>query len=395
MADQHLDADRRADDARQRMVDHLSQETKLPQPILDALRRVPRHRFLDPMWAAEPGVEQPRPRDLKRWRTVGDDVDDHALDVAYSAQLAVAILPPEGSQWPTSTASAPGLVADMLDLLELQPGMRVLEIGVGSGYNAALLAEVLGDQTTVTSIDIDDRVIERARNALLETGYGGVTVIEGDGFIGCASAAPFDRIIVTVGTPDLSPHWLEQLTPEGMMLVPLEHGGVHPILRAGVVGDHAVGTMVAPSGFVRVQGALAATGPWPHAHTPIVGHFTWTPLGADVVEALRLRPKSGEWDLGYFIALADRRAAQFMTLVGDDGSGARINRKGEVGWTGPTGKVLRDDLLDHASAWLALGAPATGDYRSEFIPLSDPGWGPEADHRWVVDRMAFRQVVTR
>jgi protein-L-isoaspartate(D-aspartate) O-methyltransferase len=283
-------------------------------------------------------------------------------------------------------------MADMLELLQLQPGMRVLEIGIGSGYNAALLSEVLGDTTAVTSIDIDSRVIERARTALTDTGYRGVNVVGGDGFIGCAEAAPFDRIIVTVGTTDLSPHWLEQLKPGGMMLVPLEHAGVHPILRAGVSADHAVGSMVAPSGFVRVQGALAATGPWMHAHTPIVGQFAWASLPADLLELLKT--KTGEWDLAYYVALADRRAAPLMTLVGDKGSAARMNRRGQIGWTGPTGQALQEDLLGHASDWMALGAPAAGDYRSEFIPSSEPVERADAANRWIVDRVAFRQVVT-
>src|SRR6266550_2584950 len=112
MDDQRLPAERRAEVARQRLVDQLVQDGPRPPRILDAFRRVPRHRFLDPMWAAEPGVEQPRPTDLREWRTVGDDVDDHALDVAYSPPLAVAIVPPEGSLWPTSTASAPALMAE-------------------------------------------------------------------------------------------------------------------------------------------------------------------------------------------------------------------------------------------------------------------------------------------
>src|SRR5437588_1570268 len=121
--------DPRADAARQRMVENLIKDASRPPAIVEACRRVPRHRFLDPMWAPEPGVEHPRPSDLRPWRTVGDDVADHAIELAYTPELAVPILPPEGDQGPTSTASAPNLMADMLGLLELQPGMRVLEIG--------------------------------------------------------------------------------------------------------------------------------------------------------------------------------------------------------------------------------------------------------------------------
>src|SRR5439155_24991906 len=105
----------------------------------------------------------------------------------------------------TSSSSQPALMADMLQLLDVRPGLRVLEIGAGTGYNAALLAELTGDPSLVTTIDIQPDVVEQTRRSLVRAGYGGVRVLCRDGFAGAPEAAPFDRIVATVGCPDLSP----------------------------------------------------------------------------------------------------------------------------------------------------------------------------------------------
>src|SRR5262249_51837307 len=101
----------------------------------------------------------------------------------------------------------------------------VLEIGAGTGYNAALLAKLVGQTGQVTTVDIHPDVAEQARHALAATGYGRVRVPTGDGTLGAAAPAPFDRIIVTVGPWDLPPAWLDQLAPGGRLAVPLHWRG--------------------------------------------------------------------------------------------------------------------------------------------------------------------------
>jgi protein-L-isoaspartate(D-aspartate) O-methyltransferase len=153
----------------------------------------------------------------------------------------------------TTSVSAPALVAFMLQLLELEPGMRVLEVGAGSGYNAALLAELGCD---VTTVEIDPTLIQPARDRLSSLGYHGVLVLEGDGDLGVPDAAPFERIIATVGCNDLSPSWFDQLVRDGFMIVPLWNGSSHPLVRAFADGRRAV---VGQSGFVRILGRQADT----------------------------------------------------------------------------------------------------------------------------------------
>lgn len=108
---------------------------------------------------------------------------------------------------PISSSSQPAIMARMLEQLDVRPGHRVLEIGTGSGYNAALLAQLVGETGAVVSVDIDVDLVEDARARLAECGVSQVTVGCGDGGLGWTEHAPYDRIIATVGAWDIPPAW--------------------------------------------------------------------------------------------------------------------------------------------------------------------------------------------
>jgi protein-L-isoaspartate(D-aspartate) O-methyltransferase len=117
------------------------------------------------------------------------------------------------------TISQPYVVALMTQLLALHGGERVLEVGTGSGYQAAVLAQLAGD---VYSIEIDPTLAEHAKATLAEQGYRSVHVRSGDGFFGWSEAAPFDAIIITAATPRLPDRLREQLREGGRVVVPIE-----------------------------------------------------------------------------------------------------------------------------------------------------------------------------
>jgi protein-L-isoaspartate(D-aspartate) O-methyltransferase len=175
------------------------------------------------------------------------------LDVAYNAEDSVATKRDENGLI-LSSISAPFIQAQMIEQAEIRPGMSVLEVGSG-GYNAALLAEVVGESGSVTSVDIDEEVAARAGALLEATGYGGrVTVVLADAEHGAAEHAPFDRIIVTVGAWDIPPVWLEQLAADGLIVVPLRMNGITRSIAFRREGDHLVSTSVEVCGFVPIQG---------------------------------------------------------------------------------------------------------------------------------------------
>jgi protein-L-isoaspartate(D-aspartate) O-methyltransferase len=385
--------------ARVRMVDALTASVHPSAAVLGAMARVPRHAFLRRFWAFPGGFTSGPAAALREWRMNPEEADVHAIELAYAPDRALAILPEHVPGGATSTASAPDLMATMLDLLDLHPGQRVLEIGAGSGYNAALLAELVGDAASITTIDIDVAVAERAQHHLTEAGYGDVQVVAADGFYGAPDAAPFDRIVATVGCSDLSPWWLQQLTSDGYVIVPLEHAATHPIVRAVPRRDGATGRVMAPSAFVRVQGRLAQPGRWSSAPVPNVSErMVAEPLPRELGRAL-VRPGRAEWDLSYLVGLEDRRAVNDRgPALAEGGAAAAIDAvSGRVVWSGRAGRPLRDALLDHARTWLDLGSPSASDFLSEWEPLDQTHQAQEArtvaGKLWSIDRVAFRQLV--
>jgi protein-L-isoaspartate(D-aspartate) O-methyltransferase len=175
------------------------------------------------------------------------------LDVAYNAHNSVATKRDEHGVI-ISSISAPFIQARMIEQAEIRPGMSVLEIGSG-GYNAALLAEVVGPNGRVVSADIDPEVTDRASALLDATGYGSrVTVVLADAEHGVPISGPFDRIIVTAGAWDIPPALLQQLAEDGTIVVQLRMNGVTRVIAFQREGDHLVSTSAEVAGFVAMQG---------------------------------------------------------------------------------------------------------------------------------------------
>ena len=189
------------------------------QRVLDAMGRVPRHRFVLPRWEAAA-------------------YDDGPLPIN------------EGQ-----TISQPYIVALMTQLADPKPGDRVLDIGTGSGYQAAVLAE-MGAQ--VFSIEIIPALAEEAAKRLHDLKYDKVTVRAGDGYRGWPEHAPFQAIILAAAAPEIPKPLLEQLAPGGRLVIPVgDDGGAQDLL---IVTKRADGSLrretIAPVAFVPMTGEV-------------------------------------------------------------------------------------------------------------------------------------------
>ncbi|MFI1563871.1 methyltransferase, FxLD system [Streptomyces sp. NPDC020490] len=152
-----------------------------------------------------------------------------------------------------SSVSAPRIQAMQIEQAELGPGMRVLEIGSG-GVNAAYLAEIVGRDGMVVTVDIDPDVTERAAAFLPKAGYDSVQVVTTDGENGVPEHAPYDRVIVTVQAADIPPAWREQLKDGGRLVVPLRMRGMTRTVAFVRDGDRLVSDGFELCGFVPMQG---------------------------------------------------------------------------------------------------------------------------------------------
>ena len=171
----------------------------------------------------------------------------------------VPVFNDEGDQ--ITTSSQPGMMAFMLEQLDLKQGHRVLEIGAGTGYNAAILAEVTGPGGSVDSIEIDPTAAEMAAGALAGIGSQ-ARVHHADGGNGWPEGGPYDRVIATVAVWDIPGAWIAQTVPGGVIVAPLSILGEEYSCKWIVDSGSLRGCCsAAPCAFVRFQGDMAHPNP--------------------------------------------------------------------------------------------------------------------------------------
>lgn len=186
-----------------------------------AMRTVPRHRFVP-------------------------EVD---LATAYDDR---AHLVKDGDEGALSTISQPTMVAVMLELAALRPGQRVLEIGTGTGYNAALLGHVVSADGEVVSIDLEADLVDRARALLTSLGLTQVSVHVGDGSLGSPASAPFDRVIATAGVAEVPAAWRAQTAVGGRLLVPMLDDRVL-LVEERIADDRWATIATSPAAFIPLR----------------------------------------------------------------------------------------------------------------------------------------------
>jgi protein-L-isoaspartate(D-aspartate) O-methyltransferase len=346
---------------RERFVEQIRQNgAPLSPELAAAFAAVPREAFVTGGFQRRDGA----------WARPGDR---DFLDLVYRDDVLVTKV---ADRLPVSSSSQPSLMAIMIDALDVRPGMRVLEIGAGTGYNAALLA-ALGAR--VTSVDVQADVAERARAALEQADVKGVEVRHGDGYEG-APDQRFDRVIVTVGVAGISPRWLENLDGDGPVVAPVEHAGTHPVLAVRNTRP-VTATVVCPSGFMSASGPLTA------------GHLDAHPAPAAAGTLADFRPAvPARWnrpldsmsyrDLWYAAGVWHRRATHaalpgrdqsVLALLDETGSGgAAILGDGTVLAGGDEAARYAADAAAVLDRWEAAGYPPMQAWQITLAPAGRP-----------------------
>ena len=175
---------------------------------------------------------------------------------------------------PASSSSQPTVMAIMLEQLQLEPGMRVLEVGTGSGYNAAILSELTGVDGHVVSVDIDRSLVSEARMNLTAAGFEAVEVAYCDGSMGYSQGAPYDRIIVTADARDVSPHWVEQMADSGVLVAHLWFRGFSLSVALEKRATELMGVSASPCTFIPLRWAWERT----EGYFPVQEHPGQAPL---------------------------------------------------------------------------------------------------------------------
>jgi protein-L-isoaspartate(D-aspartate) O-methyltransferase len=358
---------------RERLVAELEAAGRIRSPkIAAAFRAVPRHLFL-------PGVD---PAAAYR---------DEAVPTRWSA---------DGR--PTSSSSQPAVVAAMLEQLDVRAGQRVLEIGSGTGWNAALLAHLVGPDGAVTTVDIEPEVVAQARANLGDTP---VDVVCRDGAAGAPESAPFDRIILTAAARDLAPAWWDQLAPGGRLVLPLDLRGPQRSVAFERAGDHLESVSIVDCGFMPLQGELAGVDPirplgrrglflYLEDPRPVdtaallaaldegPGPPTPVPLTrSEALGGLRLWLALRDPQAGDLNSVSDTRPAPTPVLVGTGSLAALLplDRTMAVRGFGPDGDTLAARLRAHVEDWVAAGRPSSAGLRISAYPAGTEVPGPTLD----------------
>ncbi len=279
----------------------------------------------------------------------------------------------------TSSSSQPAIMALMLDALSVEAGSRVLEIGAGTGYNAALLATLAGPRGRVVSVELDPETAAEACSALAAGGYAAEVVVA-DGRAGWPAGAPYDRIIVTASADEAPKAWHDQLVDGGLLVVPLRVGGAGvqaiPALRRDDAGFRSVAVL--SGGFMPLRTRPDEKIERETLVEPPAGRPRWRPLGT----------KAPRWSLALYLAfeLPPGRLAQGpagIGVTGADGRSLALVTGGRVldrvaAWGDPEPEELLVELLEE---WHRRGEPTEAQLE---LSIRYEGRAAILEHRWLV-----------
>jgi methyltransferase of ATP-grasp peptide maturase system len=366
---------------RRRLAALLERNGVLTSPWLHAaVEAVPRELFLHPGVFLDVGGA---------WRPVTAAGTDPAewLEIAYSydtltTQLDGQLTADQATDLvegvPTSSSTTPDTVVAMIESLGLEAGHRVLEIGTGTGYSAALMCHYLGADN-VTTVEVDPEVAERADTALEKVGFSTWTVT-GDGLVGYPRNAPYDRVIATCAVRRVPHAWVRQTKPGGIILSTVGFWPYGTGLAKVTVDEHgnAEGRVIRPSSFMQARA---------QAVVPVAGDLSARAAYADSERETKVPPASLDDWMPAFLAQLAAPGAQLVRAARSDGtrllylfdpereSFAQFSVDGD-GWRvrqgGPV--ALWDDIEKAVLAWQDAGSPGIDTVQLRITASAHTYW---------------------
>jgi protein-L-isoaspartate(D-aspartate) O-methyltransferase len=368
----------------------LCREMPISEPTSQAYLATPRHRF----------VQQYREWGTKEWHVV--NMENLAQHVATLYADCPLILFGNDDQNVLSTISQPSLVLRMLDLLELKEGDKVLELGAGSGWSAALMGRIVGQKGHVVSLEIIPELAQNAAENVASLGIANVQIITGDGAQGCNDLAPYDRVVFTAGTFDLPHNFYKQLRDQGLLLVVIKtEGGGDYLFLLRKTEDHFESLWSAPCGFVQLKGSYQFEDLEPNTLDKVIP--TWSQLQNREISKRRFwwgakgEPTQTWSTVGIrsFLAITEPAFRPFKTTELEDstehhyfGLWDAVNGSLTVAkddWLITYGNTQAEEkLLQRLHHWIEIGMPSAACLNLKVFPI---GAQLETGHnQWLVRR---------
>ncbi len=373
------------------------QDQLFTSEIEQALSKVERHRFI-------PAIYLPKDDALVKHVVDPEDPDEQLLAEVY--KNTPLVIDAKGDKV-ISTSSQPGVMAMMLKAIDLKKGMRVLEIGTGSGYNAAVMSEITCSGKVVFTTEVLKDVGDTAKDNLVRAGLKDVNVIICDGGKGYADGAPYDAVIVTCSASTITSSWIDQLKIGGRLSAPLATRGMETLIAMSKTADGVLKGV--PTHFVRfikfdsvdttishdymVSSERASLSRLIRKHAVENGGLTKKFAGMERKELLSFQ---------FFMALDSEHAICFYDVEQENqprsyglwnksiNDGGIVLMQGDKVISHGNSKVT-DEFALHFDRWKALRKPGLDQYEMEFS--NSAAEKPLKENEWLIKRKDVNQVV--
>ena len=365
-------------------------ETPLSEATQKAYLETPRHQF----------VRRYRRWGVKEWSEVNEGNLEEHLATLYSDR-ALILFGEDDNDVP-STISQPSFVLRMLDMLQLEPGQKIFELGTGSGWNAALMGNLVAPNGCVYSLELIPEVAQTASATMDALGIKNVNVIEGDAGEGYAAGAPYDRAIFTAGAYDLPHAFFEQIKEDGLLLIVIKsEGGGDTLFLLRKEHDHFESMEAMPCGFVQMRGKyqleswkptdLEALPEWSELQQKPVGtkpfwwggkgkgDFPWRTLGVRAFlgitepsfRAFKTEKPDKQLREEYYFGLWEQEQKS-LVIAKDDLLLSYGN------------SIAEEHLIKRLEQWVKLGMPSAASFGLKIYPIEFPLTATE--NEWIVRR---------